>query len=56
MRLTHTWEMALTGWRTFVTVCDEGSITAAAETLGYTQSAVSRQVAALEQELGADLE
>lgn len=44
--------MALTGWRTFVAVCDEGSLTAAAEALGYTQSAVSRQVASLEQELG----
>lgn len=47
--------VALTGWRTFVTVCDEGSLTAAAETLGYTQSAVSRQVAALELELGESL-
>ncbi|WP_374458117.1 LysR family transcriptional regulator [Nocardioides sp.] len=47
--------MALTGWQTFVAVCDAGSLTAAAEALGYTQSAVSRQVAALEQELGEQL-
>jgi DNA-binding transcriptional LysR family regulator len=47
--------MTLTGWRTFVAVCDAGSLTAAAEELGYTQSAVSRQVAALEQELGEQL-
>ncbi len=47
--------MALTAWRTFVAVCDTGSLTAAARELGYTQSAVSRQVAALEQEHGAQL-
>lgn len=55
MRRAHTGAMALTGWQTFVTVCDEGSLTAAAEALGYTQSAISRQVAALEQELGEAL-
>ncbi|MFB4310851.1 LysR family transcriptional regulator [Actinomadura sp. GTD37] len=34
--------------RTFVAVADLGSFTAAATAEGYTQSAVSRQVAALE--------
>lgn len=55
MRKAHTKRMALTAWRTFVEVCDSGSLTAAAQKLGYTQSAVSRQVAALEQELGETL-
>ena len=41
--------------RTFREVADRGSITAAARTLGYTQSAVSRQVSALEASLGARL-
>jgi DNA-binding transcriptional LysR family regulator len=36
-------------------VARHGSITAAAQALGYTQSAVSRQVAALEAEVGARL-
>jgi DNA-binding transcriptional LysR family regulator len=39
----------------FRAVAAQGSFTAAAKTLGYTQSAVSRQVAALEAELGATL-
>jgi DNA-binding transcriptional LysR family regulator len=39
----------------FRQVAREGSFTAAAKTLGYTQSAVSRQVAVLEAELGAAL-
>ena len=39
----------------FRAVADHGSFTAAAKRLGYTQSAVSRQVAALEAELGATL-
>ena len=47
--------MSTTAWRTFILVCDEGSISAAARLLGYTQSAVSRQVAGLEQEVGAAL-
>ena len=55
MPITHTSRMAMTGWQTFVAVCDAGSLTAAAEALGYTQSAVSRQVAALEHELGERL-
>jgi DNA-binding transcriptional LysR family regulator len=37
--------------RTFVLVLDLGSITAAASVLGYTQSAVSQQLAALEREV-----
>ena len=47
--------MSYAAWLSFVTVCDRGSISAAAAELGYTQSAVSRQVAALEQEMGARL-
>ena len=45
----------MSGWQTFVTVCDAGSLSAAAHTLGYSQSAVSRQVATLEREVGARL-
>ncbi|MBC9822569.1 LysR family transcriptional regulator [Terrabacter sp. MAHUQ-38] len=37
---------------TFVEVCRKGSISAAAHSLRYTQSGVSRQMAALESELG----
>lgn len=47
--------MALTAWRTFVTVCRLGSLSAAATELGYTQSAVSRQIAGLERQLGVPL-
>ncbi|MEV5079117.1 LysR family transcriptional regulator [Streptomyces sp. NPDC056159] len=47
--------MALTSWRTFVTVCRLGSLSAAADELGYTQSAVSRQIAGLEREFGVPL-
>lgn len=42
-------------WRTFVTVCRLGSLSAAATELGYTQSAVSRQIAGLERRLGVPL-
>jgi DNA-binding transcriptional LysR family regulator len=38
--------------RTFVTVTDLGSFSAAARELGYTQSAVSQQIATLEADLG----
>ncbi|MFI6597252.1 LysR family transcriptional regulator [Nonomuraea sp. NPDC050536] len=41
--------------RTFVTVARLGSFSAAAEELGYTQSAISQQVAALEADLGMPL-
>jgi len=41
--------------RTFTLVLDLGSISAAASVLGYTQSAVSQQLAALERELGVPL-
>jgi DNA-binding transcriptional LysR family regulator len=41
--------------RTFALVLDLGSISAAAGVLGYTQSAVSQQLAALERELGLTL-
>ena len=41
--------------RAFALVLDLGSISAAAEVLGYTQSAVSQQLAALEREAGVGL-
>ncbi|MEU8224043.1 LysR family transcriptional regulator [Kribbella sp. NPDC048915] len=41
--------------RTFVAVADCGSFSAAAERLGYTQSAVSQHIAALESDLGTPL-
>ncbi|MFC7648989.1 LysR family transcriptional regulator [Streptosporangium lutulentum] len=41
--------------RTFVTVVHRGSFSAAAEDLGYTQSAVSQQIAVLEADLGLAL-
>ncbi|MFJ3856746.1 LysR family transcriptional regulator [Streptomyces sp. NPDC090085] len=47
--------MDLTVWRTFVTVCRLGSLSAAAAELGHTQSAVSRQIAGLERQLGVPL-
>ncbi|WP_217240220.1 LysR family transcriptional regulator [Streptomyces sp. AC555_RSS877] len=47
--------MELTVWRTFVTVCRLGSLSAAAAELNHTQSAVSRQIAGLERQLGVAL-
>ncbi|WP_406047696.1 LysR family transcriptional regulator [Kribbella sp. NBC_00889] len=41
--------------RTFVAVAECGSFSAAAERLGYTQSAVSQHIAALEHDLGTPL-
>ena len=41
--------------RAFALVLDLGSVSAAASALGYTQSAVSQQLAALEREVGAPL-
>ncbi|GAB3576015.1 LysR family transcriptional regulator [Amycolatopsis endophytica] len=48
-------DVTLTGLRVLREVAERGTFTAAAEALGYTQSAVSRQVAALEQAAGARL-
>ncbi|MET7680408.1 LysR substrate-binding domain-containing protein [Streptomyces sp. NPDC005423] len=48
-------EFTLTGLRVVQQVAAVGSFTGAAETLGYTQSAVSRQVAAMEAAAGAPL-
>lgn len=45
----------LSAMRTFVRVVESGSFSAVAEELRATQSAVSKQVAALEKELGAKL-
>ncbi|MFF0586258.1 LysR family transcriptional regulator [Streptomyces sp. NPDC003781] len=47
--------MDLTVWRTFVTVCRVGSLSAAAAELNHTQSAVSRQIAGLERQFGVPL-
>lgn len=48
-------ESSLTGLRVLREIAERGSFTAAAAGLGYTQSAVSRQVAALERAAGAQL-
>ncbi|MFF9018093.1 LysR family transcriptional regulator [Streptomyces sp. NPDC014870] len=47
--------MDLAVWRTFVTVCRLGSLAAAADELHHTQSAVSRQIAGLERQIGVPL-
>ncbi|MET9252445.1 LysR substrate-binding domain-containing protein [Streptomyces sp. NPDC003717] len=47
--------MDVTALRSFREVHRQGSISAAAQVLGYTQSAVSRQIAALEARFGAPL-
>ncbi|MEU6480334.1 LysR family transcriptional regulator [Streptomyces sp. NPDC047017] len=48
-------DVTLVGLRVLREVAERGTFTAAAQALGYTQSAVSRQVAALEQAAGARL-
>jgi DNA-binding transcriptional LysR family regulator len=48
-------ELTLVGLRVVQEVAARGSFTAAADALGYTQSAVSRQVAAMEAAAGAPL-
>lgn len=48
-------DMSITGLRVFREVAERGTLTAAADALGYTQSAVSRQIAALEHATGATL-
>jgi DNA-binding transcriptional LysR family regulator len=48
-------ELSLTGLRVLREVAERGSFTAAAKTLGYTQSAISRQVASLERAAEAPL-
>jgi DNA-binding transcriptional LysR family regulator len=48
-------DISLTGLRVLREVAAHGSFTAAAESLGYTQSAVSRQVAGLERAAGTPL-
>ncbi|QFU91238.1 LysR family transcriptional regulator [Amycolatopsis sp. YIM 10] len=48
-------DVSLTALRVFREVAERGTFTAAATALGYTQSAVSRQIAALERSAGAEL-
>jgi DNA-binding transcriptional LysR family regulator len=48
-------QVELRGLRALVTVADSGSFRAAAARLGYTQSAISHQVAELERALGVSL-
>jgi DNA-binding transcriptional LysR family regulator len=48
-------ELTLAGLRVAVEVARRGSFTAAAEALGYTQSAVSRQISATESAVGTPL-
>lgn len=55
MRERHDGVMSLTQWNAFVEVCRTGSIGAAAEATGFTQPGLSRQVAALERDIGVRL-
>ncbi|MCL6671934.1 LysR family transcriptional regulator [Streptomyces panaciradicis] len=48
-------DVSLTALRVFRSVAEQGTFTAAAVSLGYTQSAVSRQIAAIERAAGAEL-
>jgi hypothetical protein len=45
-------DASLTALRVFSEVAERGTLTAAAAAMGYTQSAVSRQIAALERAAG----
>ncbi|RUQ44955.1 LysR family transcriptional regulator, partial [Corynebacterium pseudodiphtheriticum] len=47
--------MNLMHWRLLVAVADHGSITAAAQCVGMTQSAASQAMAGMEATLGAQL-
>ena len=53
--ISNTYLMEIRDLRALLAVVQHGSFTAAARELGYTQSAVSQQVAALESELGQPL-
>jgi DNA-binding transcriptional LysR family regulator len=48
-------DVSLTALRVLRAVAEQGTFTAAAASLGYTQSAVSRQIAAIERVAGAQL-
>ncbi|MFF4252603.1 LysR family transcriptional regulator [Streptomyces sp. NPDC001663] len=48
-------DVSLTALRVFRAVAEQGTFTAAAASLGYTQSAVSRQIASVERAAGARL-
>lgn len=48
-------DVSLTALRVFRAVAEQGTFTAAAASLGYTQSAVSRQIAAIERAAGSEL-
>lgn len=48
-------DVSLTALRVLRAVAEQGTFTAAATSLGYTQSAVSRQIASLERAAGAEL-
>ncbi|WP_030946393.1 LysR family transcriptional regulator [Streptomyces sp. NRRL S-646] len=48
-------DVSLTALRVLRAVAEQGTFTAAAATLGYTQSAVSRQIATIERAAGAEL-
>src|SRR3954451_19974719 len=52
MVCVYVMDPSIVGLRVLREVAERGSFTAAAAALGYTQSAVSRQVAALESALG----
>lgn len=48
-------DVSLTALRVFRAVAEQGTFTAAAASLGYTQSAVSRQIASIERAAAAEL-